>query len=394
MRRNRQAHSDYSQNNKIELVRGGSAFFSLMHELIDQATACIHLQFYIFEEDETGLAVKEKLVAAIKRGVKVYMVLDGYASSDISDSFKQEIITAGIRFRWFEPFFKGRYFYFGRRLHQKLLVIDQRHALVGGINISNRYNDLPGSPAWLDWAVHVEGDVAQHLDKVAIDIWRQSRWRFKKDTEPQFNFNPYEISEKGLARVRQNDWIRQRKQVTRSYLEMFKRAQSHIYLVSSYFLPGNIFKKRLARASRRGVKVKILVAGISDVFLSKQAERYMYRWLFRNNVELYEYNTGILHGKVASYDGKWATVGSFNFNYISTYASIELNIDVLDDAIATLVESQVEHIIRNDSKRITEVDYNTRYNFLQKFFQWFCYILIRGIFYITTFYYRPQALKD
>ena len=47
MRRNRQAHSDYSQNNKIELVRGGAAFFSLMHELIDQATACIHLQFYI-----------------------------------------------------------------------------------------------------------------------------------------------------------------------------------------------------------------------------------------------------------------------------------------------------------------------------------------------------------
>ncbi len=392
--RKRKAHSGYSENNRVELLRGGAAFFNLMHALIDQATTCIHLQFYILEEDETGLGVKDKLVQASKRGVKVYMVLDGYASRDISDSFNEGIINAGIRFRWFEPFLNGRYFYFGRRLHQKLLVIDERHALVGGINISNRYNDLPGSPAWLDWAVHVEGGVAQHLNKVAIDIWRQSRWSFKKDFQPQFNFSPYEITEKCKARVRQNDWVRQKKQVTRSYLEMFKRAQSHIYLVSSYFLPGNIFKKRLARACRRGVKVKILVAGISDVFLSKQAERYMYRWLLRNKVEIYEYNKGILHGKVAAYDSKWATVGSFNFNYISTYASIELNVDVLEDTFATLVESQIEYIILNDSKRITENDYNTTYNFLQRFFQWFCYILIRGIFYVTTFYYRSQALKD
>ena len=394
MRRNRQAHSGYSENNKVELIRGGAAFFNLMHELIDQATTCIHLQFYILEEDETGLAVKDRLVQASKRGVKVYMVLDGYASSDISDSFNEEIINAGVRFRWFEPFLNGRYSYFGRRLHQKLLVIDQRHALVGGINISNRYNDLPGSPAWLDWAVHVEGSVAQHLNTVAIDIWRQSRWSFKKDFSPVFNFKPYAITEKCKARVRQNDWVRQKKQVTRSYLEMFKKAQSHIYLVSSYFLPGNIFKRRLARACRRGVRAKILVAGISDVFLSKHAERYMYRWLLRNRVEIYEYHKGILHGKVAAYDNKWATVGSFNFNYISTYASIELNVDVLDDVFATLVESQIEHIILNDSKRITESDYNTSYNFLQRFFQWFCYVLIRGIFYVTTFYYRAQALKD
>ena len=140
--------------------------------------------------------------------------------------------------------------------------------------------------------------------------------------------------------------------------------------------------------------MKILVAGISDVLLSKQAERYMYRWLLRNKVEIYEYNKGILHGKVASYDSRWATVGSFNFNYISTYASIELNVDVLEDAFATLIESQIEYIILNDSKRITENEYNTSYNFIQRFFQWFCYILIRGIFYVTTFYYRSQALKD
>ena len=394
MRRNREGNSSYSEYNRIRLVRGGEPFFSLMHDLIDQATTCIHLQFYIYDEDQTGLAVKQKLIEASKRGVKVYMVLDGYASTGISDEFIRDIVQAGIRFRWFEPFLKGRYFYFGRRLHQKVFVVDERHSLVGGINISDHYNDLPNSPAWLDWAVYTEGEVSHHLNKVAIDIWKQSRWSFKKDRDLRIHFPPHDTGEKCLARVRQNDWVRQKKQVTRSYLEMFRKANSHIYLMSSYFLPGNIFKRRLARACRRGVKVQVVVTGISDVHVSKQAERYMYRWLLRNNIELYEYNKGILHAKMATYDRKWTTIGSFNFNYISTYASIELNIDVMDNELATLAESKIQEIIQNDCNQITEQDYNTTYNFFQRFFQWCCYVFIRGLFFVTTFYYSAKESRD
>ena len=393
-RRKARRNIQYTEHNNVRLVKGGSEFFSLIEQMINEAQACIHLQFYIFDEDKTGKAIKEKLMHAVERGVQVYLVLDGYASRGISDEFIQEIIRSGIRFRWFEPFFKARYSYFGRRLHHKLLVIDERSALVGGLNISDRYNDFPGQPAWLDWAVYTEGEVCADLFKVAVDMWKQARWSIKKESDIRIPFRPYSFPGKCLARVRQNDWVRTRNQVTTSYLEMFKKANSHIYLMSSYFLPGNLFKRRLGSACKRGVKVIVIVAGVSDIYVSKQAERYMYRWLLRNNVEIYEYTKGILHAKIACYDGKWVTVGSYNFNYISTYASIELNVDVLDERVAEEAEARCRETIEKDCTRITEEHFRTRYNVFKRFFQWSCYLFIRMVFYIFTFYFRAKKHPD
>ena len=393
-RKKRKLNLHYTEQNQVKLVRGGREFFQLMEQLINKAEACIHLQFYIYDEDETGRLIKQRLIEAVGRGVQVYIVLDGYASRGVSDEFIQEIIDAGIRFRWFEPFFKARYFYFGRRLHHKLLVIDERWGLVGGLNIGNRYNDLPEQPAWLDWAVFTEGEVSANLFKVAVDMWKQARWSIKKERDISLPFKPYTYPGRCLARVRQNDWVRMKNQVTRSYLEMFKKANSHIYLMSSYFLPGNLLKRRLSSATRRGVKVKIVVAGISDIYVSKQAERYMYRWLFRNHVEIYEYHKNVLHGKMACYDGKWLTVGSYNFNYISAYASIELNIDVLDEDLAKEAEAKIQETIENDCTRITEEHYRIRYNVFSRFLQWLCYLFIRAVFYVFTFYFRAKKHTD
>src|SRR4029450_9926251 len=104
MRRNRNSRSPtYTENNKVELVRGGKDFFQLIQQLIDRAEACIHLQFYIFEEDEKGRLVMDRLILASKRRVQVFVVLDGYASRGISNEFIQEFVNAGVRFRWFEP---------------------------------------------------------------------------------------------------------------------------------------------------------------------------------------------------------------------------------------------------------------------------------------------------
>ena len=365
-----------------------------MEQLIDKAETCIHLQFYIFDDDDTGRAIMQQLIEAVNRGIQVYMVLDGYASRGISNEFVKEIVDAGIRFRWFEPFFKARYFYFGRRLHHKLLVVDERWALVGGLNVSDRYNDLPRQPAWLDWALYCEGEVSADLFKVAVDMWKQARWSIKRERDIILPFKPSPHPGTCLARVRQNDWVRTKNQVTRSYLEMFKKANSHIYLMSSYLVPGNIFKRRLSSATKRGVKVKVVVTGISDVYVSKQAERYMYRWMFRHKIEIYEYTKSVLHGKMACYDGKWLTVGSYNFNYISTYASIELNIDVLDDELATEAESRIQETIDKDCTKITEEQYRTKYNIFSKFFQWLCYLFIRGTFYLFTFYFRAKKHTD
>src|SRR5690606_35735037 len=138
----------FSQNNSVRLVHSGREFFDLLEKLIDKATHSVHLHTYIFGDDETGHRVAEALKRAAGRKVAVFMLIDGYASRSLPAEFVQELKDAGISFRFFKPLFKSRSLYFGRRLHHKVIVIDGINALVGGINIADRYNDTAEGKAW------------------------------------------------------------------------------------------------------------------------------------------------------------------------------------------------------------------------------------------------------
>ena len=159
-----QSHiSGYSNNNQLALVHGGKPYFELLEALIENAVHEILFQTYIFDGGNTGLRVAAALSRAARRGVKVYVLLDGYASQGLPNEIISHWREAGVYFRWFEPLLRSKYFYFGRRLHHKALVVDKCHGLVGGINISDKYNDKPGHPAWLDWAIHMQGEVVLEL---------------------------------------------------------------------------------------------------------------------------------------------------------------------------------------------------------------------------------------
>src|SRR5690242_7000597 len=134
--------ADYTTHNRVKLVRGGKPYFDCILSMIAEAKDTIHLQTYIYEDDETGQMIGQALKEAVKRNVKVYLLADGYASKSMSRSFIHELRAAGIHFRFFAPLFKGRHFYFGLRLHHKVMVVDTGSAIVGGINITNRYNDM------------------------------------------------------------------------------------------------------------------------------------------------------------------------------------------------------------------------------------------------------------
>ena len=143
-----------------------------LEQMISSARHTLHLQTYIYDEDATGKAVADCLKQAASRGVKVYLMVDGYASQSLSSKFIRDLEDHQVYFRFFEPVFRSRYFYFGRRLHHKVLVVDSQVALVGGINISDKYNDLPGKPAWHDYALHVEGEIPQQLCVLCWKSWQ------------------------------------------------------------------------------------------------------------------------------------------------------------------------------------------------------------------------------
>jgi cardiolipin synthase len=381
----------YTHHNKVRLVHGGHDYFSTLVQMIDQARSTIHLQTYIYEEDTTGRMVAEALIRAARRKVQVFILLDGYASQDLSKQFIKEWKEAGIHFRWFWPLFKSRNFYLGRRLHHKVAVTDAAYGLAGGVNISDRYNDIDGKKAWLDRALFVEGEAALKLHIVCRDMFTKAYWKKEVTSKEPFDWAPgITPAEECLVRVRRNDWVQGKSQISRSYLQMFRNAHSRITILSSYFLPGTLFRKQMALAAKRGVVIKVIVGGISDVQISRQAERYMYRWLFRNHIEVYEYQDTVLHGKMAVYDGEWMTNGSYNVNKISAYASVELNMDVRNNAFALLVEKELETIIRDHCVRITPENFLRHNSPLKRLLQWTAFQTIRFLFFLFTFYFKQE----
>jgi cardiolipin synthase len=383
---------EYAALNKVKLIQGGREYFELLLHLINTATESIHLQTYIYDDDETGKQVAEALKAAVKRNVGVYLLTDGYASQVMSQKFIDDLKGSGVHFRFFEPIFRSNYFYFGRRMHHKVFVSDTRYVLVGGVNITNRYNDMPGKPAWLDFALYAEGEIARDLCVLCWKTWNGFPVKMGitpcEEKQLQFNFNG---EEKNQVRMRRNDWVRRKNEISATYIEMFRHAKSHINIMCSYFLPGKVIRRLLSHASKRGVKIKVITAGPSDVMLAKHAERWMYDWLLRNKIDLYEYQPSILHAKVAVCDSEWLTIGSYNVNNISAYASIELNLDVRNASLAIITEDRLQKIIDKDCIHITKEKHIRTKNVFKQFIRWFSYEFIRLAFYMLTFYYKQKG---
>jgi cardiolipin synthase A/B len=373
----------------LKLVRGGQEYFQTLIALINKAQDSIHLQTYIIDDDKTGLEVLAALTEAVKRKVSVYILADGYASQRISRHVLQEIRTSGIHFRYFEPLFKGKHFYFGRRMHQKIFVADAKYALVGGINIADKYNDFLGKPAWLDFALYTEGEIAV---KLCVQCWKT--WNGfpvnMGETPCEKVKSPGPEQHQNMVRMRRNDWVRRKNEISSSYIQILREAKSEVIIACSYFLPGRIIRRLLASATRRGVQVKVITAGISDVRIAKDAERWLYDWLLRNNIQLYEFQPTVLHAKIAVCDQRWMTIGSYNVNNISAYASIELNLDVKDEAFVKQVSHQLKQIIKDDCILITPEQHLKSRNALIEFKRWLAYHFIKMIFYLFTFYFKQR----
>lgn len=376
----------YTKHNSVRLIHGGSEYFKMLHELINNATHSIYFQTYIFEEDQTGISVADALVKASIRGVKVFVLLDGFASQHLSSSFLDRLKESGVFFRWFSPLLQSRHFYFGRRLHHKVVVADARSCLIGGVNVCDRYNDLDNSKAWLDWAILAEGEVALSVFEVCARR-ATSRWKASKKIEaPKFS-KADPVNEDCRVRMIVNDWVRGKMEISNSYSKMFERSRSEIIIMSSYFLPGLDFRRKLRAAAKRNVRVRVILTQVADVALAKSAERYLYPWLFKHRIEVYEYTKTILHGKIAVADQRWVSVGSYNFNELSAKASVEMNLEVDDVSFGTHVYQTLDKIIQSDCVRITEEDYNHT-GWLASAKQRISYRIMRVLLFIFTFRFR------
>ena len=380
----------YTIRNRVQLVYGGKDYFNTLSEIINNAKHCIHLQFYIYENDETGWLITHALIEAAQRKVDVYLQVDGYASQGISKKMAAELKDAGVKLKWFEPFFRSKHFYFGRRLHRKVVVADGLYSLVGGINVCNRYNDMPGEPAWLDTALYCEGEASFALHHICRDMWGDKNLSSIDTSHIETFCDDIPEDEQIMVRVRRNDWVNRKNQIWKTYYDIFSKAEKKITIMCSYFLPGRLFRKKISQAVKRGVHVKVILAGRSDIMMAKHAERYLYDWLLRNKIEIYEYQETVLHAKLAVYDGRKVTIGSYNVNNISAYASLELNMEVQNHSFAAYVDNEMEQIMNDHCKLITRENYTSSTNIFKRIWQRFCYSFINNVLNLFTFYFRQE----
>mgnify|MGYP003637018082 CR=1 FL=1 len=180
-------HTVTDDSKYIELVHSGEDYFLRLEKLIERAEKEIHLQTYIFENDETGNRIAACLKEAAQRKVKVYVLLDAYGSSALPDSFAEDLIQHGILLRFFSPLFSLNNFYIGRRMHHKIVVADKKIALIGGINIADKYHGTTASAPWLDYAVQLNCPAAKKKEaqkKYYLSYIRQvvHLWEFYKTT--------------------------------------------------------------------------------------------------------------------------------------------------------------------------------------------------------------------
>lgn len=389
-------HTGYTQCNRANLIASGGAYFDRMVALIDGAHQCVHLQVYIFANDRTGARIGEALVRAATRGVQVYLIVDGFASTGIARDLVALLVKAGGHFRFFEPLLSSRRWYFGRRMHHKVLVVDQQHALVSGRNVAERYDDLDGKRGWLDMALEVEGEAATELDRLCCRVWNGiMREEDRKRVVPPVMRKAGSVAcdippdQRCAVRVRYNDWLRRHTRISASYRELFRDARGEIQLVSAYFLPGVALRRAMRRAAQRGVRITLIMGDRSDVRIAELAGRWFHAWLLRHGIEVFAYQHQVLHAKLAVRDGRWCTVGSFNLNDLSTYTTTELNLDVDNEPLAAAMRLEVLRIAREECQQVTAA-MEQRTGLGERLLRWAAYHTLGFAYRFITFYYRRE----
>jgi cardiolipin synthase len=377
----------YISGNQITLLRNGTEYFPAIAAAIDEAKLEIHLQAYIYEHDETGILIGEALKRAVNRGVVVCVLLDGYGSKNLSPDYVEELRAAGVKLMFFRPKIspwtlkRNRL----RRLHRKVLIVDGRVAFVGGINIIDDQN-CPGNNApRIDYAVKVEGPLVRRIHTSIYRHWRRISWMHFRQVHDNLSAKlpmPTTVGNMRAAYVIRNN-VLHRRDIERAYMRAIGAAKKDILIANAYFLPGKAFRRALIAATRRGVRVRLLLQGRMEYWLMF-ATHAAYGLFLRHDIEIYEYRKSFMHSKVAVIDDLWATVGSSNIDPMSLLLAHEANIVVRNREFAVLLRQDIEQAIEVGGYRIRSEDWNGRHVF-RRFFSWATYMLVRIMMGIAGF---------
>jgi len=362
--------------NRLVVSGQGPQLRDMLIDLIDDAQTSLKLYYYIFDNDESGTLILDRLVSAAKRGVDVTLMVDAFGSSSSGSGFFAPLMEVGGKVGWFGSSWSTRYLI---RNHQKMAIADGGSAIIGGFNVSDAYFGLPEEDCWHDMALRIDGPEAKILLR-----WYDGLWEWV--SAPRQSFRALRALVRGWhgghARFRWlvggptyslSPWAR----TVRSDLEKARRVD----MVAAYFSPGNRMLARLRRIAERGV-ARIILASRSDNAATVAAARLLYGRLLRRGAEIYEYQPSRLHMKLIVIDDA-VYIGSANFDMRSLYINLEIMVRIEDARFAGRVRHFIDRRVA-DSEHITAQRHKERRTPFRFIKGWISYLLVGVLDYKIT----------
>jgi cardiolipin synthase len=309
----------------LRILRKAPAFYSALQEDIRNAKDHVHIETYIWRDDEVGREFLDLLVAAARRGVKVRVLVDELGSLYLHERYFRPLVEAGGQFSWCHTLspLRSRYA-FNLRNHRKLQIIDGAIAYVGGMNFGREYLGLdPVDGDWGDVQIRIEGLVLDVLQEVFAEDWFFGTGR---DDVRDKDDARRDSGEDIFVQVLRGGPDEEDHPMLRVSLELMASAQKRLWIGTGYFVLGEIIQTALQVAAARGVDVRLLISRHSEHPALVKAGRSYYDALLRRGIKIYEYTRGIEHSKYLVIDEDWVSVGSCNLDERSMRLNFELNL--------------------------------------------------------------------
>jgi cardiolipin synthase len=355
--------------NRITPLRAGGETFPAMLEAIAAAREYVHFETYIYRSDTTGRRFGAALIERAKAGVVVKLMMDGLGSRGINPGFLAELRAAGVEVVQYRPLLVWRAALerLAKRDHRKILVVDGKVGFTGGLNIGDEYAPAhEGGGGWLDLHCRVEGPAVGDLARLFRKGWlRGGGSSYRVVEEP--SEEAVATTNTAFAAALGNEELRRRSAIRRAYLHAMKRARHTISILNAYFIPDRGLRRAMANAVKRGVEVKVMVPGRSDVPPAQHAGRYLFSSLLEAGVRIFEW-PHMMHAKTAVVDRTWATIGSYNLDSVSMFHNLEVVLCVVDRPFGAALHDQLDADFAR-SRELTLAEWRRR-PWWQKLVEW------------------------
>ena len=341
---------NFSLRNSIQVLINGEDKFPVLLKELNKAIKSIHIEYYIFNDDEIGIRIIDLLCKKSLEGIKVKVIYDDVGSS-ISKRSIQKLKKNSVEiFPYMPVLFSGLAHKANYRNHRKIVIIDDEVGFLGGINISDKYiNPNKIDLFWRDTHILLKGQAIIDLQYIFI-----SDWYFVSGEKMKLSGIQHTDSKKIKTQIPTSilgsDYGTNNQSIMEAFFGMITNARKEILITTPYFLPNESILNALKITAKSGIKIKIIIPKKPDIRTAYYASQTYLKSLLQSGVEIYYYTKGMMHAKTMIIDNYISTVGSTNMDHRSFNLNAEVNAFIIDNTIANELKTQFNKDLKGSYK--------------------------------------------